>query len=119
MMNQYQAFVESNEGFIKQMGGTPKAYVKAGSYQDNLPVIELATYCILPGNIPVTVEYSFDGKKVISQGQIPYTCNIDASTVSTGIHELKVLIKSSNGYNKTKAYMLTKQENNLINIKEK
>lgn len=119
MMNQYQAFVESNEGFIKQMGGTSKAYVNAGSYQDNLPVIELATYCILPGNIPVTVEYSFDGKKVTSQGQIPYTCNIDASTVSTGIHELKVLIKSSNGYNKTKAYTLTKQENNLINIKEK
>lgn len=119
MMNQYQASVESNKSFIQQMGVAPKAYVKAGSYQDNLPVIELATYCILPGDIPVTVEYSLDGKKVTSEGKIPYTCNIDASAVSVGNHELKVLIKASNGYNKTKTYTLTKQENNLVNIKEK
>ncbi|AMJ39775.1 glycosyl hydrolase [Anaerotignum propionicum] len=119
MMNQYQASVENNESFILQMGVSPKAYVKAGSYQDNLPVIELATYCILPRDVPVTVEYSLDGKKVTSEGKIPYTCNLDASAVSTGIHELKVVIKATNGYNKIKAYTLTKHENNLVNIKEK
>lgn len=42
---------------------TPKAYVEAGNYQDNMPVIQIVTYCILPGNVPVTVEYSLDGKK--------------------------------------------------------
>lgn len=119
MMNQYRVSAEDNEGFIKQVGVTPKAYVKAGSYQDNLPVIQLATYCILPGNAPVTVEYTMDGKKVASEGRIPYKCNIDISAVSIGVHELKVLIKASNGYNKTKAYTLTKQENNLVNIREK
>ena len=119
MMTQYQALGESNEGFIKQMGITPKSYVKAGSYEDNLPTVELATYCILPGNVPVTVEYSLDGKKLISGGQIPYKCNIDTSIVSTGTHELNVVVKSSNGYHKTKSYTLTKQENNLVNIKEK
>jgi len=119
MMSQYNASAKDNEGFIQQMGATPKTYVNAGSYQDNLPVIELATYCILPGNVPVTVEYSIDGKRLASEGQMPYMCNIDTSTVSTGSHELKAIIKATNGYNKTKVYTLNKQENNYITLKEK
>lgn len=119
MMNQYKTFAEDNEGFIQQMGGTPRAYVIAGSYQDNLPVIELATYCILPGNVPVSVEYFIDGTKHASEGELPYKCNIDTSTVSTGTHELKAVIKATNGYNKTKVYTLNKQENNYITLKEK
>jgi hypothetical protein len=119
MMSQYQATSENNEGFIQQMGVTPKAYVKAGSYSDTLPSIELSTYCVLPGTVPVTVEYFVDGKKVASQGQMPYQCNIDASALSAGNHELKVSIKASNGYSKTKAYTVNKQANNLVTMKEK
>ncbi|KXL53073.1 hypothetical protein CLNEO_16160 [Anaerotignum neopropionicum] len=119
MMRQYIASTEDNADLIKKMGVTPKAYVKAGSYSDTLPMIELSTYCILPGNVPVTVEYSVDGKKLASAGQMPYKCNVDASTLLAGDHELKVLIKASNGYEKTKVYTLNKQANNLVTIKAK
>ncbi|MFV0315293.1 MAG: glycosyl hydrolase [Anaerotignum sp.] len=119
MMDVYKSTVANNEGLIKEVGVTPKAYVKASNYQDDLDEISLATYCILPGDVPVTVDYFLDGKKIPSAGTIPYTCNIDAGGVSVGTHELKVMIKSTNGYSKTKTYTLTKQANNLVTIKEK
>lgn len=118
-MEQYLTSTGANAGLIKQTGTTPKAYVKAGSYNDSMETIELSTYCILPVNVAVTVEYLVDGKKVPSQGTIPYVCKVENSTLTVGNHTLKVVVKGANGYNKVKEYSLNKQANNLVTIKAK
>lgn len=119
MMAKYQETTKNNVAFIKEMGVASKAYVKAGEYKDTLPTLALSTYCVLPVNLPVTVEYFLDGKKLPSDGQMPYQCNIETGSVSVGVHELKVDMRASNGFAQTKTYGMNKQADGLVTLKQK
>lgn len=120
LMEQYKATVNSNPSFIKKMGETPLSYVKAGKYSDNRETIELYTYSILPAQTSMAVDYYVDGKAVCAtQTQIPYKCNISSASISPGVHELKVTVKSGNGYSKVKAYNLKKADDGKVTITEK
>ncbi|MEA5084212.1 MAG: glycosyl hydrolase [Lachnospiraceae bacterium] len=120
LMEQYKATVNSNSSFIKKMGATPLAYVKAGEYSDNRETIELYTYSILPAQTSMAVDYYVDGEAVCAtQTQMPYKCNISSSSISSGAHELKVTVKSGNGYSKVKTYSLKKTDDGKITVAEK
>lgn len=120
LMQQYQATVNSNPSFIKKMGEKPLAYVKAGKYNDNRETIELYTYSILPIQTSMAIDYYVDGKAVCTtQTQMPYKCNISTTSISSGVHELKVTVKSGNGYNKVKTYNMKKTDDGKITITEK
>ncbi|MDD3570094.1 MAG: glycosyl hydrolase [Lachnospiraceae bacterium] len=120
LMQKYQATVNNNHSFIKKMGLKPLAYVKAGKYNDSRETIELYTYSILPVQTSMAVDYYVDGKVVCAtQTQIPYKCNISAKSISLGLHELKVTVKSGNGYIRVKTYNMKKTDDGKITMIEK
>lgn len=120
LMEQYKATVNCNSSYIKKIDETPLAYVKAGKYSDNRETIELYTYSILPVQTSMAIDYYVDGKAVCAtQTQMPYKCNISSGTISSGVHELKVTVKSGNGYIKVKTYNLKKTDDGKVTITEK
>ena len=113
LMAQYTQSTQTNKSLVTQMNKSNGAYVKLGNYSDSLPEIELATYCILPGNIIVTVNYELDGQNIASSKTIPFPVTIPAASLTEGAHSLKVTIKGENGYQKVKNYSLTKANGNV------
>ncbi|MPN33361.1 hypothetical protein SDC9_180847 [bioreactor metagenome] len=68
----------------------------------------------------MAVDYYVDGEAVCAtQTQMPYKCNISSSSISSGAHELKVTVKSGNGYSKVKTYSLKKTDDGKITVAEK
>lgn len=118
VMEQYKSSTAANQAFIKSMGSQPAAYVKAGSYSDSQAEIKLYTYCILPGDVAVTVNYYLDGQKINSASSMPYNCNINAAGLAAGQHELRAEVKGANGYAKTLIYALNKSQDGLCKITE-
>jgi len=117
----YQKVVDLNPTFPLQVN---KCYEKAGRYESNAEILSLASYCGVPqkientGDGKVNVTYTLDGKKLSSQGSIPYQCEIVKSDVSIGCHELKVQF-SGQGYKKTKNYILEKAVGGKMKLVEK
>lgn len=112
---QYKSSIESNKAFIKQIGTTPLAYVKAENYKDNLSEIELYTYCQIIGDPTVSVTYTLDNKVLKSEGTIPYKTVINTNDITKGIHNLVVTVKSGN-YQSVKTYYLEKEGNGTVTI---
>lgn len=119
MMAQYTSVTQKNPALLTTMGQTPSAYVKAEQYKDNTDVLQLASYCILPGNVNVSVSYSLDGKGVVGGNAIPFPCSIQTGGITSGSHELKVEFKGTNGYHKIKMYTLVKGQDGTIQLKAK
>ena len=119
VFSNYKSTTENNLALIKNFNTSPYAYVKASKYSDNLPTVEMYTYCAPIGASSVAVEYMLNGKVLSSQtSSIPYKCVINTDSISIGAHDLKVTVKSG-GYTKIKQYVFNKTETGMITMNEK
>ncbi len=115
---QYITSGANNKAFISN-DKAEYAYVKAGSYKDNLAEINLYTYCVLPGNIIAWTNYYLDGKNIASPKTIPFPCSISSNSLSVGTHSLKVEIKGENGFSNVKEYNIVKSADGMVSITSK
>lgn len=118
LMAAYSQATAQNPGLLTEIGQSPSAYVKLNGYNDNLSELQLATYCILPGNILVNVSYILDNDLFLLAKEMPYSCRINAAALSEGNHSLKVVVKGENGYQKEKNYTLVKSSSGQLTVTE-
>lgn len=119
IMAQYTALTQNNPTFLTSLNQTPSVYVKAEKFKQQTSVLQLASYCILPGDVSVSVTYYLDGKTVGGGTTIPYNCSIQTGEIAVGAHELKVEFKGANGYSKMKTYSLVKGQDSTIYLTAK
>lgn len=80
--------------YIKEAGKNSDFVFKPASYGETIKanngIVKLYTFAYLTGKANITVNYSVDDNWYHSSGNIPYTCNLNISSLSDGAHTLSI-----------------------------
>lgn len=119
LLEMYQNTITNNPTLLTQFGEQAStAYIKAEDYSDNLPTITLSAFSAPVGQGDMTVVYEVDGDFVGRYTKIPYTHQVQTSSLSQGQHSLKVTFTGNNGFVDEKNYILNKSGENTVSIVE-
>lgn len=81
--------------YITEYGKNPRFAFASADKKENLEansngVVKLYTNAYFGGQSDVTINYSVDGKWYHSSNKIPYTCNLNISSLADGKHTISV-----------------------------
>jgi len=91
-----EIFLEAKNcgAFITEYGKNPKFTYKSASQNPVITtennVLKLHTLAYVPNMPDITVNYRIDGNWYHSSDKIPYTCNVDMSSLSDGAHTVEI-----------------------------
>lgn len=106
----YHSAIAENGGYLRQGERGGMNWVRLdldGRLYQQGQVVKLATYASFPGEAPTTVRYYVDGALAATADKVPYTLELDTSTLSAGNHILRAEASSGNFVSKTQEYKIT------------
>lgn len=105
--------------FISDINGSAGvSYRKITDYQVQSLRLELCTYTIVPKVLAPTVQYKLDGKSCGAGTVIPYTMELDLSTLQKGEHLLTIEVYDSSTLMGSRNYSLIVGEGSTSLIKK-
>lgn len=110
----YITAIAHNPTLISSVGGAAKYYTKFSALSGNLDgTIELAAYT--QSDPKLTATWSLDGKIIATPTDYPYSCTLDAGSLSSGKHTIQV--QFSNGESKSYTFQTKTYTANPTNDK--
>lgn len=108
-----------NSNFISDINGSSGSrYKKVTDYSVQGLKLELLTYTIVPKVLNPSVQYKLDGKSQGTKTVIPYSLELDLSTLPKGEHQLAVEVYNGNILIGCRDYILTVNDYS-INLKRR
>jgi hypothetical protein len=105
--------------FLSDINGNPSfRFEKVTDYTTQGLKLELSTYTIVPKVLNPTVQYKLDGKAYAAKTVIPYSIELDLSTLSKGKHQLTVEVYNGKSQLGSRNYDLT-INNGSISLKKR
>ena len=114
----YNAAVAGNKTLIPAVGQSAFSFVKLAGFSGNGGSLTLSAYSDTVYSNNMTVTYTLSGKALATKTAVPFSCNLDTTSLAAGSHELKVSFDDGAGYKTTKTYTLTKQANGTVSFTE-
>lgn len=86
----YLEAVKGNVAMSSTLAGKPKSYVPVETLDEVTDTLDLSLFAYYPGGEPITVTYTFDGKKITETTDAPYALSLGKSYLTQGRHTLSV-----------------------------
>lgn len=109
----YRQTVGDNLVMSSMLNGVQTGYTRLSTLNEKRSDLTLSLYAAYPGNPPIRVTYTLDGKTVVTANTVPYTAHIDKERLSEGRHTLSVKMTAGNTV-VTKDYMIYVSSDGVI-----